>query len=110
MYNTFLKTIGDSPHSRVLKFLIIGRNFEYSLSDLARDSGVGWATLYKLFPTFEKQQLIVRTRTVGRSKLFKLNQENEDVKQLVKLYHSIMSQELDEIAEKHSQTVRVKTK
>ena len=110
MRNTFLKTIGDSPHSRILEFLIIGRNFEYSFSDLERDSELNLTKLHQAFPAFEKQKLIVQTRKHKGSKLFKLNLENEYVKLLVKLFDTIMAKELDEIAEKHSQMVKVKAK
>ena len=41
----FIRYLGDSSVTRILDFLITGRDFDYSLSDIARNAGVSWATL-----------------------------------------------------------------
>ena len=82
--------MGDTPVTRLLDFLITGRDFDYSLSDIARNAGVGWVTLYRIWPRFIKNQIVVPTRTIGNAKLFQLNNENEVVQNLVRLYKSIL--------------------
>lgn len=90
----FLSVVGDSPTARVLDFLMTGRGLDYSLSDIARNSGVGWTTLHRIWPGFEKNKLIVRTRIIGKAKLYKLNQQNPIVKELVKLYDTIIANKI----------------
>ncbi|MBI2142692.1 hypothetical protein HYU15_04380 [Candidatus Woesearchaeota archaeon] len=44
----FLQTFGESPVLKVLDFLIVNEDFDHSMTDIARHSGVGYSTL-KLF-------------------------------------------------------------
>ncbi|MDO8537331.1 MAG: hypothetical protein Q7S21_00440 [archaeon] len=110
MESKFLEFLGDTPKTRLLEFLITGREFDYSLSDLAKNSGIGWSTLHRLFPLMEKQETIIKTREIGRAKLFKLNQKNDEVKKLIQLYDSLLKKQLEEITEKQLQKVKVRTK
>lgn len=87
--------MGDTPITRVLDFLISGRDFDYSLSDISRGAGIGWATLYRLWPRFVKNEIVISTRDIGNAKLFQLNNENEIVQNLVKLYKSILRTDID---------------
>lgn len=90
----FIRYMGDSSVTRVLDFLITGRDFDYSLSDIARNSGVSWATLYRIWPMFIANKIVIHTRDIGKAKLFQLNGENEVVQNLVKLYKSILSSDI----------------
>ena len=85
----FLDVVGDSPVMRILQFLIEGRHFDYTFSDLARASGVSWATLYVVFPKLLKYGLVRQVRQVGRAKLYKINQDNQIAKYFIKLYDFI---------------------
>ena len=49
----FLQVFGDSPMLRVLDFLIVNEDFDYSMTDIASQSGVGYSTL-KLFCKTDK--------------------------------------------------------
>ncbi|MBS3092358.1 hypothetical protein J4466_02975 [Candidatus Pacearchaeota archaeon] len=37
----FREYFGDSPYIRILDFLIQGQDFDYSMTEIARKSGVG---------------------------------------------------------------------
>jgi hypothetical protein len=43
--SAFLKVFGDSPVLRVVDFLIVNDGFDYSMTDIAQYSGVGYTTL-----------------------------------------------------------------
>ena len=90
----FLDIVGDTPTMRILQYLIEGRKFDYTLTDLARNSGVSWATLYTIFPKLSKYNIIKKVREVGRAKLYKINQENEIAKHLIQLYDYIIETKL----------------
>ena len=75
--------LGDYPLIRVLNHLLIFREFDYSLTDIAKESGVAWSTLNLLWPNLEKRELVVFTRNVGRAKMYKLNISNKIVKDLM---------------------------
>ena len=94
MENTtiFRETLGDTPVIRVLDFLIEGRGLDYSLSDIAENSSIGWTTLHRIWGKMLKLGIVKPTREIGRAKLFKLNEENSAVKDLIKLYDTLLYQ------------------
>ena len=91
----FREALGDSPVIRVLDFLIEGRGLDYSLSDIAENSNIGWTTLHRIWGKMEKLELVIFTREIGRAKLFKLNEENPTVKELIKVYDTLLFQETE---------------
>ena len=88
----FRETLGDTPVIRVLDFLIEGRGLDYSLSDIAENSNIGWTTLHRIWNKMLKLGLVKPTREIGRAKLFKLNEENSAVKELIRLYDTLLYQ------------------
>ena len=91
----FVKALGDTPKIRILNYLIKHRGLDYSMSDIARNSSVGWATLNRLWDEFIRLKLILHTRRIGRAKLFKLNEDNEAVSKLVEVYNKLLEQETE---------------
>jgi len=85
----FLDVVGDSPTMRVLQYLIEGRDFDYTLTDLMK-AGVSWGTLHTIFPKFIKHELVVKTRTIGRAKLYKINQNSPVAKKFIDLYDMLI--------------------
>lgn len=82
----FSEALGNSPTIRVLEFLIGGRGLDYSLTDIANSSNIGWATLHRIWPCIENAEIVKHTRDIGKAKLYCLNEDNPIVKQLVTLY------------------------
>jgi len=105
-----LEFLGDNPHTKLLEFLITGREFDYTLTDLAENAGISWTSLHRIFPLFEKNQIVVKTREVGRAKLYKLNQKNTEVKKLILLYDSILKKQLEKLEEKETQKMKMRAK
>ena len=91
----FREALGDSPVIRVLDFLIEGRGLDYSLSDIAENSNIGWTTLHRIWDRLLKLEMVKPTREIGRAKLFKLNEENSAVKELIKVYDTLLYQETE---------------
>lgn len=106
MTTAFLEFLGDNPNTRVLEFFLTGREFDYSLSDICKNAGIGWSSLHRVFPALEKQEIIIKTREIGRAKLYKLNQQNDEVKLLIKLYDSVIQKQLSQFEEKNIRTIK----
>ena len=87
MENTtiFAEVFGNNPVIKVLDFLITFQLFDYPLTEIARNSGVSYSTLQTFWSRLEKNKLVIKTRRVGKSDLFKLNTKNPAVQQLIKL-------------------------
>ena len=93
---SFVEIFGTSPLIRVLDFLLTYREFDYSLTDISRESKVGWHTLHLFFFRLVEKGIVKKTRQVGRSKLYKLNIENPIVEKLIEVDNAITSRAIDE--------------
>ncbi len=82
---TLIEVFGNNPIIKVLDFLITFQLFDYPLTEIAKDSEVSYSTLQTFWDKLEKNNIVVKTRRVGKSNLYKLNTKNPAVKQLLKL-------------------------
>ena len=94
----FLEYVGDSPWMRVLQYLIEGKDFDYTLTDML-NAEVSWGTLNQIVPKLLKLNMIIKTRKIGRATLYKLNQNHEAVKHLLGLYNGIIISRLQKMKE-----------
>ena len=92
----FVETFGSSPLIKVLDFLMTYREFDYSLTDIAKESGVGWTTINSFFSKLIEKGMVKETRQVGRAKLYKLNTENPIVQKLIEINNLVTSKSIDE--------------
>jgi hypothetical protein len=83
--SVFLEVFGNNPAMKVLDFLITFQLFDYPLTEISKNSGVGYSTLQTFWGNLEKNKIVVKTRRVGKSDLYKLNTDNPAVKQLLAL-------------------------
>src|SRR3989344_5325884 len=95
--SVFVEYFGDYPLIRVLDFLIEGREMDYSMTEIAKNSGVGWTAFSDIWPGLVEKKIVTLTRKVGNAKLFKLNMENQWVKELIKMDNIITKLETDKL-------------
>ncbi len=81
----FVELFGNNPIIKVLDFLITFQAFDYPLTEIAKNSGVSYSTLQSFWNRLESNNIVIKTRRVGKSDLFKLNTDNPAVKELIKL-------------------------
>lgn len=88
--SVFVELLGDYPLIRVLNHLLIFREFDYSLTDIAKNSDVAWSTLNLIWPKLERPGIVVNTRRVGKAKMYKLNPSNAYVRNLIVFADSLV--------------------
>ena len=93
---TLQKLFEDSSIAKLLDFLTLYRDFDYPKTEISRNSGVSWKTLYRLWPLLEKYELVIKTRQIGRATLYKLNTESPIAKTLNKLALEIANLHVNE--------------
>jgi len=93
-----LECLGNHPKLRIIDFLIDNRPFDYSRNEITEGSGISRNTFYKLWPTIERTGLVTRTRKIGRAELYKLNEDNIVVKELLKIDEALSRQAADDAA------------
>lgn len=90
----FINFMGDSPVVRVMDYLLTERDLDFSITDLAKNSGIGRSTLYRIWESLIKNEIIVPTRIIGKAKLFKLNKENIKIKKLIEIDDTLNLEDL----------------
>ena len=103
----FIELFGDSPTIKVLDYLLTEKGLDFSISDIARNSSIGRATLYRIWDDLIKNQIIIPKRVIGKSKLYKLNSQNPKIKKLVEIDNMLILEELRNKAEKKKHRVKV---
>jgi len=71
------RLFNGSSVAKILDFLTIFKEWDYSVSDIAKNSGVSFRTVLRELPKLEEKGLLKMTRRVGRAKLYKLNMDSE---------------------------------
>jgi hypothetical protein len=92
--NNFYKYFGDTPQLRFLDFLIGNHFFDFSMTEIAKESNISYNSLKEFFDIFLKKGIIVKTRKVGKSDMYKLNTENPVSKHFLKFAWFLTKQDL----------------
>ena len=57
--SVFVEYFGDYPLIRVLDFLIEGRDMDYSMTEIAKNSGVGWTAFSEIWPQLSQKPPVI---------------------------------------------------
>ena len=107
--SSFRLIFGDSPVVKVIDFFLDNREFDYSLTDIAKNSDIGWSTLHGFWKDFVKIGIVTKTRRIGRAELYKLNSTSPVVKRLIDLDKDISKKLLQEEIDKQKLKVKIIT-
>mgnify|MGYP001608988653 FL=1 len=75
--SAFLEYFGDTPKLRFLNFLIGNHFFDFNMTDMAKEASISYNSLISFFNEFLEKGIIVKTRRVGKSDMYKLNMDNQ---------------------------------
>ena len=76
---------GSSPVVKVIDFFLEHREFDYSLTEIARNADIGWSTLHQFWKDLVALNIVMSTRRIGRAEMYKLNTDNLIVKKLIEV-------------------------
>jgi len=85
----FLEIAGNSPNTRLMDFLIENDRDSWTLVEIKNQAGVGYSTLKELMPKLLEKEIVMITKKVGKSNLFRINKDNPIVKRFYALYDTI---------------------
>lgn len=89
----FVETLGDSPQARIMDYLITSRGLPVHQSDVMRNSNVSKVTIIRIWSKFIEEKTLLYDRTIGKAKLYTLNEKNPIVKKLIELYNICLREE-----------------
>lgn len=75
--------------SKILDFLIVFDDYDYSISDIARFSGLSFKTTLNEIKILKSDEFIIKTRISGKSIMYKLNLNLKSVQLITQLAKDI---------------------
>ena len=104
--SSFRVVFGDTPIVKVIDFFIENREFDYSLTDIAKNSDIGWSTLHLFWNKLVEIGIVTKTRRIGRAELYKLNVGSPLVKKLIELDKDISKKLINEELNRQKKKVK----
>ncbi len=92
--SAFLEYFGDTPKLKFLDFLIGNHFFDFNMTDMAKEANISYNSLKSFFEEFLKKGIIVKTRRVGKSNMYKLNMDNSTTQNFLKFAWFLTKQDL----------------
>lgn len=80
-----LESIFPCSTSKILDFMIAFSDWDYSITDIGKNSGLSFKTGFDEVKRLESQGILVKTRVVGKAILYKLDTKSEHVQDIMKL-------------------------
>lgn len=100
IFETQLGVLGDlfcgASTAKILDFLLMFREFDYSEADISRNAGVSARHLYRSLPKLEALDLVQQTRFSGRSKMYKLKANSSSIQALEKFVHEVATTKIQD--------------
>jgi hypothetical protein len=106
----FLQFFGDKPKFRMIDFMLENRLRDFTKTEIARGAGLSWASLFSHWGDMERKKIVKLTRTVGRARLYQLNEKSPIVMLLKSIEMTLIKEAADVEEEAVSMKVRVLTK
>ena len=78
---------------------------DYSMTEIAQNSGVGWSSFSEIWPKLTEKNIVELTRTIGNAKLYKFNLNNPWVKELIRMDKTITRVETDKVLSRKQKIV-----
>ncbi|MBI4144445.1 hypothetical protein HY486_04315 [Candidatus Woesearchaeota archaeon] len=103
----FVEYFDDPSLVRIMNFLILGKDFDYSMTEIAEGAFVGWTSFTRAWKTLTEKKVAVHTRDIGRAKLYKLNTNDPTVKRMITFHWEILKEKTNKMLSKKRLAVAV---
>ena len=107
LQNGPLESVFPGSTSKILDFLATFKDWDYSVSDIAKNSGISFKTALNEIKNLEQQGVISRTRTVRKAIMYKLNLESKQGFYIDKLVFEIATKRALESSENKRKTRKI---
>ncbi len=81
----FTDLFGGAPHAKVFDFLAEELDRDHTIMEISRGADVARPTVYKVLDDFTDKDIVEETRTLGNSRFFQLNEDNQTVNSLLQV-------------------------
>lgn len=91
--SAILKILGVSPTGKLLEHFLICHEFDYTVADLHDATKLSRITIEKVIKTMVEDELIIKTRMIGKSQLYKINKKNAIVQKLMEFMDLVIEKQ-----------------
>jgi DNA-binding transcriptional regulator GbsR (MarR family) len=75
--NRPLESIFKNSPARVLDFLILNQNFDYSAAEISTITGIPLRTVQRVMPHLVQKELVKETGKIGNTRMYTINSKSE---------------------------------
>lgn len=97
-----LESVFSCSTSKVLDFMITFSEWDYSITDIAKNSGLSFKTGFDEVKRLEVQGILVKSRTVGKAIMYKLNKESNQTQSIMKVAFDVAKKRAEKLEVKES--------
>lgn len=92
-----LDRIFGTSSAKVLDFLLLNRDFDYSETDISKLAFVPYRTLQRTLPRLLDENLVRQTRKSGRSLMYEANLDSKRTQALLQYVKASMEENLEKM-------------
>lgn len=93
--DAFCEVFGFTTENKVLGEILVMRNVDIAISDMAEDIGISKPKAYEIMARFEKRGIVKKTRIIGKTQLYALNKEHPHSKILMRSFKDCLRMAVD---------------
>ena len=94
------RLFGSNAVTEVIDFLSTFREFDYSINEIAENTGVHRRTVSRVLPSLEYYGVVVNVRKIDRANMYKLNGDSEIAAMICDLSKTVAEYDVDNLMEK----------
>lgn len=84
------RILGTTASIRVIDLLMDGRESDYSVSDVGEGAGISRQHAYRVIHKLVGYDIVIKTRIVGGTQLYKIDGKNDISKALLKFNNALL--------------------
>jgi len=93
--SSFVDVMGASPFVRILDFLLGEVGYDFTLKEIAQKSGVGYATVKRIWERFVIHKLVRATRKVSKATFYTYDEKSATGRALRQFYLDVVFAEAE---------------
>ncbi len=90
-----LQLMGKNPLLTIIDVLIDNKGLDLNKAEIMKESGLSRGTFFKFWPVIEKNEIVIKTRNLGRIEMFMLNSSNPITEKLLELESFLIARSLE---------------
>jgi len=105
--NRPLESIFQNGPARVLDFLILNQNFDYSAAEISRITGIPLRTVQRVLPHLVQKELVKETGKIGNTRMYIINSKSELSELLRQYVLARINIDIDNIRKQHNTSTKL---